>query len=115
MKFHDPWLLLLLALLPVWLWRVRRTARRGGLKFSSVAGAPASFWSRFGPALLRTLRGATLALFVVALARPQLGRSESRLRTEGIDIVLAVDVSGSMLAMDFKVDDKPVDRISIVK
>jgi Ca-activated chloride channel family protein len=37
------------------------------------------------------------------------------LKTEGIDIVLAVDVSGSMLAMDFKVNDKPVDRISVVK
>jgi Ca-activated chloride channel family protein len=114
-KFHDPWLLLLLLLLPAWLWWERRTASRGGLKFSSVAGAAASFWSNVGPMLLLSLRGATLALCVVALARPQVGKSESRFRTEGIDIVLAVDVSGSMLAMDFEVNGQPVDRISIVK
>jgi Ca-activated chloride channel family protein len=111
MRFHDPSLMLLLLLLPVWLWWERRQAQRGGLKFSSVAGAPASLWSRVGPKLLLALRGATLALIVVALARPQAGKSESRLRTEGIDIVLAVDVSGSMLAMDFKT----ADRITVVK
>ena len=115
MRFHDPWLLLLLLLLPAWLLWERRQERRGGLKFSSVAGAPASLWGSVGPKLLMALRGLTLSLFVVGLARPQIGRSESRLKTEGIDIVLAVDVSGSMLAMDFKVNDKPVDRISVVK
>lgn len=117
MRFHDPWLLLLLLLLPVWLWWERRSAKRGGLKFSSVAGATAasSVWATFGPTLLLVLRGLTLALFVGALARPQIGKSESRLKTEGIDIVLAVDVSGSMMAMDFKVNGQPVDRITIVK
>lgn len=117
MRFHDPWLLLLLLLLPVWLWWERRSAKRGGLKFSSVAGATAasSVWANFGPTLLLVLRGLTLALFVGALARPQIGKSESRLKTEGIDIVLAVDVSGSMMAMDFKVNGQPVDRITIVK
>lgn len=117
MKFHDPWLLLLLLLLPVWLWWQRRVAARGGLRFSSVAAAQnaRSFWARVGPTLLTALSGATLVLFVVALARPQVGRSESRMKTEGIDIVLAVDVSGSMLAMDFKVNDKSLDRISVVK
>ena len=117
MRFANPWLLLMLTLLPVWLWWESRWQRAGGLKYSSVtaARATASLWSTFGPLLLRALRGATLALFVIALARPQLGRSESRLKTEGIDIVLAVDVSGSMMAMDFKVNDKPLDRLSVVK
>ena len=117
MRFHDPWLLLLLLIVPVWWWREQRATARGGLKFSSVAGAHAatSFWSQFGPTLLAGLRGAMLALVIVALARPQIGKSESRLRTEGIDIVLAVDVSGSMLAMDFKSAGRSVDRISIVK
>jgi Ca-activated chloride channel family protein len=117
MKFHDPWLLLLLLVLPAWLWWERRSAERGGLKFSSVASARAasSFWTELGPALLRVLRVATLALFIVSLARPQVGRRESRLKTEGIDIVLAVDVSGSMLAQDFKVNGQPLDRISVVK
>ena len=80
MRFHDPWLLLLLLLLPACLWWERRKSARGGLKFSSVASVPMSFWTRLGPTLLLTLRGTTLCLFVVALARPQLGRSESQLK-----------------------------------
>jgi Ca-activated chloride channel family protein len=115
MKFHDPWLLTLLALLPAWLWWERRQAQRGGLKFSSVAGAPASVWSVLGPKLLLALRGATLALLVVALARPQVGKSESRWRTEGIDIVLVVDVSGSMNAVDYESRGRHTTRIEAVK
>lgn len=117
MKFHDPWLLLLLLLLPVWLWWERRAALRGGLKFSSTAAArnTGSMWTSFGPALLTALRGATLVLFIAALARPQIGRSESRVKTEGIDIVLAVDVSGSMQSMDFELQGKRADRLSVVK
>ena len=116
MKFHDPWLLTLLLLVPVWLWRQRRLARRGGLQFSSVLPAQAveSVWSRIGPGLLTLLRGAALALVIVALARPQLGRSESRVKTEGIDIVLVVDISGSMQAMDYEKYGQRASRISVV-
>ena len=117
MKFHDPWLRTLLLLVPVWLWRQRRLARRGGLQFSSVLPAQAveSVWSRIGPGLLTLLRGAALALVIVALARPQLGRSESRVKTEGIDIVLVVDISGSMQAMDYEKYGQRASRISVVK
>jgi Ca-activated chloride channel family protein len=92
-------------------------ARRGGLKFSSVATARSlsSLWTTLDPTFLLFLRGTALALFVVALARPQLGKSESKVKTEGIDIVLAVDVSGSMMAMDFKLEGKQADRITVVK
>ncbi len=117
MKFHDPWLLLLLGVLPLWLWRERRMATRGGLKYSSVAAArgAASLWMRLGPPLLVVLRGATLALFVVSLARPQLGRSGSMVRTEGINIVLVVDISGSMQAMDYEKAGQRESRIDAVK
>jgi Ca-activated chloride channel family protein len=115
MKFHDPWLLTLLALVPAWWWWERRQARRGGLKFSSVAGAPVSVWSVFGPRLLLALRGAALAAMVVGLARPQIGRSESRMRAEGIDIVLVVDISGSMNAVDYESHGRGVTRIEAVK
>jgi len=116
-KFASPWLLLVLVLLPLWLCWERRTAQRGGLKFSSVAAAQTvgSLWTRFGAPLLLTLRGATLVLFVVALARPQLGRSESRVRTEGIDIVLVLDISGSMQAMDYEKYGQRESRIDAVK
>jgi Ca-activated chloride channel family protein len=61
------------------------------------------------------LRGATLVLFIVALARPQLGRSESKVKTEGIDIVLVIDISGSMQAMDYEKGGQRESRIDAVK
>jgi Ca-activated chloride channel family protein len=117
MRFANPWVLLLLLALPLWWWWERRLAQRGGLKFSSVANAQSvlSFWTRFGPTLLLALRGATLVLFVMALARPQWGRSESKIKTAGIDIVLAVDISGSMHAMDYEKNGQPESRIDAVK
>lgn len=117
MRFAHPWWLLLLVVLPVWWWRERRLATRGGLLFSSVAAAlsAVTIWARLGPNLLAGLRGAALVLFVLALARPQLGRSDRRVQTEGIDIVLAVDVSGSMLALDFELAGQRTDRLTVVK
>jgi Ca-activated chloride channel homolog len=117
MKFATPWLLLFLLVLPVWLWWEHRTSQRGGLKFSSVATAKSlsSFWSALGPSILLLLRGATLVLFIAALARPQLGRSESKVRTEGIDIVLVLDISGSMEAMDYEKAGQRESRIDAVK
>lgn len=117
MKFHDPWLLLLLALVPVWLWRQRHLAGRGGLQYSSVVAAKsvASFWSTVGPSLLLGLRGLAMAAVVVALARPQIGRSESKMHTEGIDIVLVLDISGSMQAVDYEKDGHRISRFNVVK
>jgi Ca-activated chloride channel family protein len=117
MRFANPWLLLLALALPLWLWWERRSARGGGLRFSSVGTAQSlpSFWSALGPSLLLVLRGATLVLFVAALARPQLARSESRVKTEGIDIVLVVDISGSMWARDYERGGRPESRIDAVK
>ena len=117
MKFASPWSLVLLLVVPLWLWWEHRSAERGGLKFSSVATARSllSFWAALGPSLLLLLRGATLVLFIVALARPQLGRSESKIKTEGIDIVLVIDISGSMQAMDYEKGGQRESRIDAVK
>ncbi|MFQ5352639.1 MAG: VWA domain-containing protein, partial [Candidatus Binatia bacterium] len=52
---------------------------------------------------------------VVALARPQLGHAPSRVFSEGVDMVLAVDVSGSMLAEDFELDGQRANRLEVVK
>lgn len=92
-------------------------SRQGGLKYSSIATARSlsSFWSALGPAILLLLRGAALVLFIAALARPQLGRSETKIRTEGIDIVLVVDISGSMQAMDYEKYGQRESRIDAVK
>ncbi|MEO2019372.1 MAG: VWA domain-containing protein, partial [Fuerstiella sp.] len=56
-----------------------------------------------------------LILVIAALARPQLGREEFRIRTEGIAVQMCIDRSGSMQALDFPVDGQQVDRLTAVK
>lgn len=56
-----------------------------------------------------------LALLIVALARPRLGRGSTEIEASGIDIVLALDVSGSMEALDFKLEGQPANRLDVVK
>lgn len=104
---HPHFLWLLTVLIPMAVWYLYRT-RRGGaaLQISTVSGvvrAPKTvrYFLRHVPFALRCAAVATL---VVALARPQQIEHNSRTNTEGIDIVLAIDVSGSMLARDFKPD-----------
>jgi len=108
MIFHNPHILwLLLLLVPMAACYVYRT-RQGGaaISISTAEGfrrAPRTlrYWLRHAPFVLRL---AAVALMIVALARPQSTEEFSRTNTEGIDIVLALDVSGSMLARDFKPD-----------
>lgn len=108
MHFASPyylWLLtLLVPMIGYYVWR----ALQGGasIQISSVAGvvrAPRTvrYYLRHLPFVLRA---AAFALLVVALARPQDIEQNVRSNTEGIDIMLAIDVSGSMLARDFKPD-----------
>lgn len=56
-----------------------------------------------------------LGLLIVALARPQLGQSTATVEASGVDMILALDCSGSMEALDFKMNGQPADRLSIVK
>ena len=64
---------------------------------------------------LPLLRLLALGLFILGLARPQLGHATTEVNASGIDMMLAIDVSGSMQSLDFKVDGQPVDRVGIVK
>jgi len=61
------------------------------------------------------LRNLSLLLLVVAIARPQSGKKTTEVITEGVDIILALDISGSMQALDFKLDGKPVTRLEVAK
>ena len=61
------------------------------------------------------LRFLGMALVIIALARPQHGQEEFRVRTEGIAIQMAIDRSGSMMAMDFELDGERVNRLEVVK
>lgn len=117
MMFRYPWMLLLLALIPVMLYLRYGRRRRSSLRFSDgslLAGISPS-WAVLLQPLLPVLYGLALALIVICLARPQKGLEESNLRAEGIDIVLGVDVSTSMLAEDFASGGQPINRINASK
>ena len=108
MKFANPYLLWLLALVvPMVAYYIYRTLQGGAaIRISSVAGARKAprtlrYWLRHAPFVLRV---AAVAALVVALARPQDVEEQSRTNAEGIDIMLAIDISSSMLARDFTPD-----------
>jgi len=132
MTFHNPHLLwLLLLLVPAVACYVRRTLRGGAaIRISTVdavAQAPKTL-RRYLRHLPFALRTAAFALLIVALARPQEVEEYRNTSAEGIDIMLAIDVSTSMLAQDFKPDritagkevagafiaDRAGDRIGLV-
>jgi Ca-activated chloride channel family protein len=104
-SFANPAFLWLLLLIPAgavyWWWR--RRAMITTVQFSSLKafeGAPRSLRERLKHIPL-ALRFLVVACLIVALARPQSVSSRENLSTEGIDIVLVLDISGSMLAEDF--------------
>lgn len=61
-----------------------------------------------------TLRIISVALIAIALARPQSGREQSKRKTEGVDIILVADASGSMNALDFIIEGKRQNRLYVV-
>ena len=107
---------MLLAAVPVVAYQYFRR-KRDAIAFSStnaVAGMPKTLRQRL-TWLPPTLGLTALTLLIVAVARPQEGRKETITDSEGIAIEMVVDRSGSMQAMDFKVDGKPVDRLTAIK
>ncbi len=116
MTFAYPAFLWLLALLPplIW-WRIRR--RRPAVHFPDGAllrKLPVSLSVRLQP-VLPLLFAAGLLCLIVALARPQRGLSESRVNTEGVEIVLLLDLSTSMDTPDFARNGRRQTRIDSAK
>jgi Ca-activated chloride channel family protein len=114
-RLASPWWLLLLAVLPL-LWRdaERRRAAVRFPTFASLRGlAPTG--ARRRRLVLGALRSLVLALVAVAMARPQAGSAATQVHREGVDVVLAVDVSGSMLAEDFELPSGRASRLDVVK
>lgn len=112
MRIASPWFLLFLLGCPLIAyveWWVDRRGR-GSLLYSAIASVPETRRVRFYRGL-RWLWLTAYALLCFALARPQLVRSYEEITSEGIDIVLALDVSGSMAAEDFK----PKNRLAVAK
>ncbi len=124
--FQDPiWMLLLLAI-PWLIWRHHHRREIGALVYSRLPARRRRNWRLHLPFYCRLI---ALALLITALARPQLGYSWEESLTEGIDIEMVLDVSGSMGAEDFQpknrlvvakgvvkdfIASRPADRIGIV-
>ena len=130
-EFQNPWLLLLLLLVPLMVFiRVKRKNPQPAMKISSLKPfrESESFLSKLKP-ILFLLRIIAIALFVVALARPRIVEVSSTVKSDkGVDILMVVDTSLSMLARDLKPDrlealkevaekfsiQRPTDRIGLV-
>jgi len=111
LQIAAPWALLLLLALPLWWWR-RRRRRPPAIVFSrtaALAGVPGT-GRRIARAIF-TLRNLGLALLVIALARPRSGARAENVTSEGINIMVAFDISSSMLAEDFQ----PQNRLEVAR
>ena len=123
------WLLLLLPLMLLWYWFWNKKSQANVTFSSTIAFKKTKSWSDALYHLLFVLRMIAIALIVIALARPQTHSENAKTKiTDGIDIVMAIDVSASMLSQDLKpnrfealkkvasqfVKDRPNDRIGLV-
>ena len=112
MEFRSPAFFLLLFLIPILFYFSNRRSKLS-LSFStikSLKNTPVTFRAllfRFLPFLRTTV----IILFILALARPSRVSTEKEYQTKGVDIVIALDISGSMLAEDFK----PENRLNVAK
>jgi len=130
-EFTQPgflWILAIIPVLAIWLY-ISKNRNQAKLSISSIKSVQApSIYNHIYSALW-VLRVMAIALLIVALARPRnVGVTTKSKKNRGIDIVMAVDVSGSMLARDLKpnrlealknvaedfVDKRPNDRIGVV-
>lgn len=106
LQFAQPWAFALLLLIPLmlfWQWRMKRRAAPA-LRLTTTSGLAhvrPTWRIRMRP-VMSVLRVIAMVAIIVALARPQSSSVSENVESDGIDIVLAMDVSGSMLAEDFK-------------
>jgi Ca-activated chloride channel family protein len=117
MHFGNPWFLVLLPVMIVLVTVARQKERRPSFHFPSgemIQGLHATSKIKLSRSMF-ILRIAALALIVIALCRPQQMIEESIIETEGIDIILAIDTSTSMLAEDFELHGKRTNRLEAVK
>jgi Ca-activated chloride channel homolog len=116
-RFHDPWWLLLLVVLAgiVYAWMQRRRATAIVYSDVSIVATLPRTFATVVREYLPWVAFAAAAFVIVALARPQQGKEDFRIKTEGIAIEMCLDRSGSMQAVDFELDGKRVDRLDAVK
>lgn len=113
-RFEDPWFLILFLIIPYLVWKRKE---QGTISYSSleilqnIRAIQVGFLSTI-PLVLRLF---AISLFIMALARPQEGQKRTEILSMGVDIMLALDTSGSMKALDFIQNDKRDTRLTMVK
>jgi Ca-activated chloride channel family protein len=115
-RFAYPIILVLFGVVAAWLYLSFRrdpptVTYSVASQIAALAGSKPRWWSR-APLLLRA---GCLGLLLLAASRPQLFNVSRELRSPGVDIMLCLDTSGSMRALDFQLDDRPVTRLTAVK
>lgn len=110
-EFQYPWVLALLALLPVYAFLRGRAGKHSALIFSSaeIARAAGATARAAAGRLLMFLRLLVVTLVIVALAGPRFANDQTESQASGVDIILALDLSWSMMAIDMS---KPGERIT---
>ncbi|MEW6088203.1 MAG: VWA domain-containing protein [bacterium] len=113
-RFANPYFLILLIFIPLLYYYLKyRTKRQAAIRYSTLGifkelGSQKKIFYR---KLLDLSRIPVIVLCIIALARPQMGSSTEEINAEGIDIILTVDISGSMGSEDFK----PKNRLNVAK
>ena len=116
-RFESPWYLawlLLLPLLAAWPLLLKNWGKPSALRYADTkipAQAARRSWRVLARPLLTALRLIVIALIILGLARPQIGNAREIVKGEGVDIALALDISGSMASLDFE----PKDRLEAAK
>ncbi len=115
--FKDPWILSFILLVPLLIFYVLKAPRGSSFTFPSkdlVQGCPPTLRLRLSRMII-FMRGIAIALVIIALARPQSILDQTRTVSEGVDIVLALDTSTSMLAEDFRIGANRINRFDLVR
>lgn len=117
-RFEHPWLLALLLLIPAWIWAAQTRKLRIQYHYpsgESLRSLPVTWTRRLAP-LPGILSCAGLVVLIFALARPQTGLQERRVTSDTVDILLVLDTSTSMRAIDQTDGDaKDKNRLEVVK
>ena len=117
MIFKDPWIIFFIPVILALLFLFKRKQKAASLRFPSlelVSGMGRTWKTRLIQ-LPWFVRMGVIALMLLALAGPRSVLEETKHKTEGIDIVLAIDASGSMAAEDFQINNKRINRLQVVQ
>jgi len=115
LEFQYPWLLALLALLPVYAFLQGRVGKLSALRFSSadIARAAGTAARAAAGRLLMFLRLFAVGLCIIAMAGPRFAHDRTETQASGVDIMLALDLSWSMMALDMGGKDERISRFDI--